>query len=87
MMKENSKKIQISICTGTLCHVMGGSNLPGLKSMLPEHIAEKVEIRGSICMDACKDKSKKPPFVKIDDVLMEAATVEKIIAILEEKTK
>ncbi len=86
-MKEKSDKIQISICTGTLCHVMGGSNLPGLKSLLPERIANRVEIRGSICMDACKDKSKQPPFVKIGDELVEAATVEKIIAILEEKTK
>ncbi|MGE0078049.1 MAG: NAD(P)H-dependent oxidoreductase subunit E [Bacteroidales bacterium] len=81
-MSTNSK-IAIKICTGTLCHVMGGSELPELAHHLPEHIKSKVEIKGMVCGQYCKDSSKKPPFVTVNDELIEQASIEKIINYIE----
>ncbi len=78
-MMSADKIITIKICTGTLCHVMGGSNLPELAIYLPDSIRSSVEIKGMVCGQFCKDSTKKPPFVTIDDVLMEQASIEKII--------
>jgi len=80
---SSDKKIVVKICTGTLCHVMGGSELPELAYHLPENMKSKVEVKGMVCGQFCRDTSKKPPFVTINDVLMEQASIEKIISYLE----
>ncbi len=77
-MKKEHKEISIKVCTGTLCHVMGGSNLPALKELLPKEMAARIALKGSICLGACKDQNKQPPFVLVNDVLIEEATIEKI---------
>lgn len=76
-------KIVVRICTGTLCHVMGGAELPELPFYLPDYMKSKVEIKGMVCGEYCKDSSKKPPFVTINDVLIEQASIEKIINYIE----
>lgn len=80
---STNNKIVIKICTGTLCHVMGGSELPELAFYLPDHMKASVVIKGMICEGFCKDSTKKPPFVNIDGVLMEQASIEKIIGYIE----
>jgi len=76
---SSDKKIVVKICTGTLCHVMGGSELPELYSRLPNNLKALVEVKGMVCGQFCKDNSKKPPFVTINGFLMEQASIEKII--------
>jgi len=83
MIMSAEKKVVVKICTGTLCHVMGGSELPELAGHLPESIKPKVEIKGMTCGGFCKDGNRKPPFVTINDVLMEQASIEKIVSNLE----
>lgn len=82
-MKE---KIQITICTGTACFVMGGSELVMLEENLPDNLSKLVEVAGSTCLDFCKEEScGKAPFVKIDDYVMSQATIPKILSYLENK--
>jgi len=77
----NSNHIyQVRICTGTLCHVMGGAVLPELELYLPEQLKSKVEIKGMTCADYCKQEDHKPPYVMVNDHLIESASIEKIIA-------
>ena len=47
------RKIQVEICTGTACFVMGASELMLLEEKLPESLKDKVEITGSTCMGNC----------------------------------
>ena len=47
------EKLTVQICTGTLCYIMGGSELQLLGEYLPETLADKVEIRGATCLDIC----------------------------------
>lgn len=82
------KKIKVSICTGTACYVMGASELLLLGEMLPEDLKDKVEIEGVTCLDKCKGAGSgksKPPYVLVDGELIESATVQSVIAKIEEK--
>ena len=82
------KKIKVSICTGTACYVMGASELLLLEEMLPENLKDKVEIEGVTCLEKCKSAGigkSKAPFVMVDDELISSATVQSVIAKIEEK--
>lgn len=73
------KKYQVTICTGTLCHVMGGSELPGLSQFIPIAYLDQIEIKGSPCINHCKEKTLKPPFAEIDGDIISEATIEKLV--------
>ncbi|MGD9638706.1 MAG: NAD(P)H-dependent oxidoreductase subunit E [Alphaproteobacteria bacterium] len=75
-----AKKINIKICTGTSCFVMGASNIQELETELPEELRNKVEIEYVRCLDFCKDGNyNKGPFVLIDGKVIDEATIHKII--------
>ncbi|MBZ0242686.1 MAG: hypothetical protein K8F24_05690, partial [Bacteroidales bacterium] len=73
------KKHKVTICTGTLCHVMGGSELPALSQFIPPQYLNQVEIKGSPCINHCKDKDLKPPFAEIDGDIFSEATIDKLV--------
>jgi len=79
------KKHKVTICTGTACFVMGGSELLLLEEQLPDELKEITEIEGSPCIGVCKNaehgktQSNRAPFVQINGVLMEQANTQKII--------
>ena len=82
------KKIKVSICTGTTCYVMGASDLLLLEEVLPEELKDKVEIEGVTCLEKCKSTGigkNKAPFVMVDDELVPSASVQTVIAKIEEK--
>ncbi len=77
------KKINLTICTGTACYVMGGAELLSIGDKLDNVMNEYVCVTGSPCLDCCRDgKSGKPPFVEIDGKIMPEATTGKIIEYL-----
>ncbi|MBE9467860.1 MAG: hypothetical protein IMY72_05995 [Bacteroidetes bacterium] len=81
------KKIEIKICIGTLCYVMGGSELQLLAEHLPEKFKKRVDIIGSTCLDYCLDQEKygKAPFVEINGEVMAEASINKVIDYLIKK--
>jgi NADH:ubiquinone oxidoreductase subunit E len=73
-------KIEVTICTGTTCYVMGAANLLLLKEDVSEEFAEKITVKGASCLDLCKgQKYGMAPFVKVGDEIISEATVSKII--------
>ena len=75
-----TSRINIKICTGTSCFVMGASNIQELETELPENLIDKVKIEYVRCMELCKDGNyNKGPFVKIADKIIEEANIPKII--------
>ncbi len=75
------KKIEVKICTGTLCYVMGGAELQLLEEYLPEELADRVEISGTPCLVCCnRPDGKKAPFVWVDGQVLSQATVPAVIA-------
>lgn len=74
------EKLVVKICTGTLCYVMGGSELQLLSEYIPTNLADKIEIRGATCLDYCNQPdSGKAPFVLVGDRLVTQATLSKVV--------
>lgn len=74
------KKVDVEICFGTTCFVMGGSQLQELESALPEKLKEKVNILPQNCMGLCREeKFNQAPYAKVNGQIVDSATIDKII--------
>jgi NADH:ubiquinone oxidoreductase subunit E len=72
--------IDVEICTGTTCFVMGAGYLLELVDELPERLRGRVSVCGAHCLGVCnRTDCGKPPFAKVDGVLIANATVESLI--------
>ena len=81
------EKIHVNVCLGTTCFVKGGANLQELNEIVPKKYGDKVEVVGSSCLGLCSIKweNVKAPYVKVDDEVIEEATVEKVLKIIDTK--
>ncbi|MDO5306832.1 MAG: NAD(P)H-dependent oxidoreductase subunit E [bacterium] len=79
------KKIEVRVCLGTTCFVMGSSNLQNLTELIPQKFGDKVEVVGSPCLGVCSTnwEYSKAPYVKVNDTIVQEATVDKVIAEIE----
>ena len=81
------RKIDIRICTGTTCYVMGASDLLAIEDRLPEERLRVISISGSACLGLCRratgmdseESRLKPPFVRINGRLICRASPEKVL--------
>lgn len=83
------KKLQLEICCGTTCYMLGANRLLNLENEMPSELRGKVEIKALPCMELCNDKELSgAPYVKLNGIVIENATEEKIYekmrALLEE---
>lgn len=82
------KKIEIKICVGTLCYIMGNAELQLLNEKLPHHLRDRVRITTSTCLNHCYNhKDMKPPFVEINGQIISQASINKVVNILKEIEK
>lgn len=81
------KKVNIQICLGTTCFVMGGGALQTMAEELTRRFGDKIAVSGVTCLGACSEQNSfsKAPFVKIDDDIIGEATIEKIAAEIEKR--
>lgn len=79
------KKIEVRVCLGTTCFVMGSSNLQNLTELIPQKFGDQVEVVGSPCLGVCSTnwEYSKAPYVKVNDTIVQEATVDKVIAEIE----
>ncbi len=82
-----NEKIQVKVCLGTTCFVMGGSNLQELNDIVPKKYGDKVELTASNCLGLCSIhwEYSKAPYVKVDDEVVYEATVEKVLEAIDKK--
>lgn len=81
-------KVIVKICTGTLCYVMGGSELQLLGDYIPDEIQGRVEIKGATCLDFCNQVgSAKAPFVMVNEKVVSNATIAKVLNVIQEELK
>jgi NADH:ubiquinone oxidoreductase subunit E len=73
------KKITITVCLGTTCHLLGASHFQMLQQDLPAHLLERVTIEAKRCLGLCSSDQDKAPFVAINGVILKDATLQKII--------
>lgn len=79
------KSIELEICTGTACYILGAAELLDIEEMVDHKIKEKLNVKGATCCGSCKSKSSCPPYIRLDGELMGAMTLEKLITLLNEK--
>ena len=73
--------IDVEICTGTTCFVMGAGHLMELADDLPAHLRGVVSVAGSHCLGAChRTDLGRPPFAKVNGQLIADASVENLVA-------
>ena len=73
------KTVDITICTGTTCYVMGACELLNLKEQTAE-LPCQVEIKGASCLGLCKEgKYGKAPFARVNEQIIENANIHKIV--------
>jgi NADH:ubiquinone oxidoreductase subunit E len=73
--------VTVTICTGTTCYLMGASHLQRLDEELDEATRPRVKIVGSHCLGRCEaDAHGQAPFVKVNDLLIAEATLERVLA-------
>ena len=81
------KKIDVKVCLGTTCFVMGASNLQELMDSVPKKYGDKVEVTGVPCLGLCSIdwKFSKAPYVKVDDDVIKEATIDKVFEVIDKK--
>lgn len=81
------KPIDVKICLGTTCFVMGSGYLQNMADSLPKTYGEKVNASCVRCLGICNqaDNFSKAPYVSIDDEVISEATQEKVIEAIESK--
>lgn len=81
------KKINVKVCLGTTCFVMGSSNLQELIETVPAKYGDKVEVNGVPCLGLCSIdwEYSRAPYVKVDNDVVYEATVEKVLSTIERK--
>lgn len=70
------KPVDIQICLGTTCFVMGGGHLQDLAETLPRRFGDKVQVTCVRCLGACDQSAKfsQAPYVSIDGEILSNAT-------------
>lgn len=75
-----NSKVEVSICYGTLCFVMGGAAFEMMGEKLPEDLIDKVTIKGMNCPGYCNiQENGRPPFVMVNTKLIAGANLNKVI--------
>lgn len=81
-----SELLEVQICYGTLCFVMGGSAFEMIEEKLPEDIKGKVLVKGMNCPGFCNSQANgRPPFVKVNGKMIADANIHKIIKCIREE--
>lgn len=73
-------RIQVEICIGTPCFLMGGQNLIEELEWLPYKYKSKFSFQASHCID---DNCENAPVIKVNDQVYENVTPEKLKSILD----
>jgi len=80
-------KIEVEICMGTTCFIMGADNLQELASILNKKYSGKVDTKGVVCHGLCNTDCQysKAPYVKVAGEVISEATVEKVLTAVDKK--
>lgn len=75
------KKIELEICQGTSCHLLGAQELLEALETLPDRRREAIDIQKVDCLKSCR----QGPNIRIDGVTVSGLTADRLLGLLEEK--
>ena len=71
--------VTVELCMGTSCHLMGTQELMDALDGLPVEQRQQLEIKGVTCFRNCS----KGPNVRINGMLLENATPDRLLEVLQ----
>ena len=79
-------KVNVEICCGTACYLLGAAKLMELEENLPEDLKGKVEFEAKTCLGMCNDdRLGGAPYVRFNgEEVMSNATVDAVVMRLRE---
>ncbi len=78
------KKMELKLCAGTMCYVMGGAQLMEIKDLLSAEELEYIDISYTPCLQQCQN-GEKPPFAQLDGEILQGISIETLLRIIKEK--
>jgi len=81
------KRVEVKVCMGTTCFVMGGAALQGISETIKARYQDKVKVTASTCLNLCTANAQysKAPYVTVDGTVVSEATVDKILKEIDRK--
>ena len=81
------EKIEVEICMGTTCFIMGGESMQELASILQRKYQDKVNTKGIVCHGLCNTDCQysKATYVKVAGDVISEATVDKVLSSVNKK--
>jgi len=78
-------QVEVKICLGTSCFVMGSGHLQALMEIVPEKYGDSVKVSGSPCLSLCTIdwEYSRAPYVTVNEDIVFEATVEKVLEAIE----
>ncbi len=82
----NMRTVTVTVCTGTACYILGGSELLTVKEKLPKRYSKYIILQGSSCMNRCGERSEKnrPPYVSVDGEIYGGVDMERLVELIME---
>lgn len=83
------RRVKLTICTGTACYVLGGSELLLVEELLAPELRPKVEIAGAPCLGHCRgaEGRRHMPCVLIDGRLCADLSVGELAKLVQEAAR
>ncbi len=79
------RKIQLQVCSGTACFVMGGSDLLTIFEFLTPEERKSVSLAAVPCFEHCRKwEEKRPPYVTVDGEVYDRMDMDKLLKIIRE---
>ncbi len=77
------RMIDVEICFGTTCYVLGGSRLQELENYMDDDMKSKTNIIPRNCLGLCRNSNfKSAPFVKVNGKIFDEASPEEILTVI-----
>jgi len=80
------EKVDLKICVGTMCYVMGGAELRATVESFPLNILEHLNVSYSPCLGCGNDK-QAPPFIEINGKRIAGVSKNSLIQIVKEEIR
>lgn len=82
-------KVNVKICMGTTCFVMGASQLQELVDIVKNRYGDEVEVSGSTCLNFCTQNTEysKAPYVTVNETVIAEATIDKVLQEIDRNLK
>lgn len=80
------RKVEVNICTGTTCYILGGSRYLMLSDNLTDEVLSRVNIIGSPCMGYCNSEGpkRKLPCITIGGTTYHGLSLDQVVKTVSE---